>query len=92
MHKDDVFGFDVTMQDTVPMHEGHCFKEIPNDEGSTLLTEFLTVCDDVVKLTIRAQLQDGVERFLISEEAVGLDDVGVVQESLDLQLSDELHE
>lgn len=53
MHKDDVFRFDITMQDAMPMHKGHRFKEIPNDEGRTLLTEFLPIRDDVVQLTVR---------------------------------------
>ncbi len=43
-------------------------------------------------MSIASKFKDGVEVVLICEVAVGLDDVGVVEEALDLEFADELHQ
>lgn len=78
------------MEDLVLVHAVDGFQQILGDEGSGLLGEVLVLRDDVVELPIAAQLQQGVEVRFVVEEPIHIDDVGVIQKCLDLELADEL--
>jgi hypothetical protein len=74
------------------MHNIDGFEEVADNERGTFFGEGFPGGDDVVELPVAPQLHDRVEVVLVAEEPVVLDDVGVVQEVLDLQLPDELHQ
>ena len=92
MDKDDVLGLDVAVEYLVAVHESDGVEQVADDEGGGFLGEGLSAGDDVEELSVAAQLHDDVEVLVVAEVAVDLDDVGVVEEALDLQLPHELHQ
>lgn len=63
-----------------------------DDVGDGGLGEFLFGLDEMVERATRAGLEDEVDVGRGVEEAVEGDDVGVVQEGLDFELTDQLGE
>ena len=64
---------------------------LPDDHLAEFLrNRSLLFLEEVVELPRGAQLQHQVDAVLVREESVQLDDVGVVQERLDLDLPDQL--
>ena len=92
MDQHDVLRFDISMQNLMPVHEGNGIEKVADDERGALLAEFLAAGNEVVELAVAAELESGVEVVFVGEAAVGFDDVGVVQETLDFELPDELHQ
>jgi hypothetical protein len=92
MHEHDVFGLDVSMEYLVLVHESNRIQQVADDEGGGFFRESLSSGDDIEELSVAAELHDDVEVLLIAEAAVDLDDVGVVEEALDLQFPQKLHE
>ena len=74
------------------MHQTDRIQQIADDEGSALLRQRLASRDNVVELPVAAEFKHRVKVVLICEVAISLGDVGMVQEALDLELSDELHQ
>lgn len=74
------------------MHQVDRLQQIADYVRSAFFGEGLAAGDDVVELAVAAELHDRVEVVLVAEVAVIFDDVGVVEEALDLQLADELHQ
>lgn len=72
------------------MHAVDRLQKVLGDERSGLLCDELLLRYDVVELPVATQLEQRVEVHLVVEETVDIDDVGVVEEGLDLELSDEL--
>jgi len=66
------------MQYLMTMHQANRIKQITNYERSTLLRESLPTRNNIVELSIAAQLQHSVEILLVTEIAIGFDYVGVV--------------
>lgn len=92
MHQHDIFWLDISMQNLMPVHKVDRLQKVTDYVAGTLLGQRLPAGDDIVELSIAAQLHNGIEILLIAEETVVLNDVGMVQEALDLQLTDELHQ
>ena len=90
MHQHYVLRLDVPMQYLLTMHEVNGLQQVPNHKGSGLLTQRVASSNDIIELAVTAQLHYDVELLLIMEIPIDLDDVGVVQEGLDSQLSGEL--
>lgn len=63
---------------------------LPHDAGHLVLRHRLVLLQLFEELPARTHLQDNVDVNGVVEEAVHADDVGVVQEALDLELSDKL--
>ncbi len=72
------------------MHTFYSFQKILGDKRSGFLGQIFVLSDNVVQLSVTAQLQKCVEIGLIMKEAIDIDDVGVVKECLDFQLANEL--
>jgi len=64
--------------------------DLTHDEGDSRLREGLWLLKLVVELSPSAHLQNNVYIRSIVEAAIHFDDVGVVEEHLDLDLADEL--
>lgn len=77
MNQNNVLGFDIAMKYFMFVHEGYSIKEVAYDERCALFSEFLSVGDDVIELSIATQFQYGIEVLFVCEVAVSLDDVGV---------------
>lgn len=92
MHEHDVLGLDVAVQNLVPVHQPDSVEQVADDEGGGFFGEGLSAGDDVEELSVAAELHDDVEVLVVAEVAVDPDDVGVVEEALDLQLPHELHQ
>lgn len=80
------------MQNFVFVHKRDGIKQVPDDEGSAFLTETGSGWYDVVELSVAAEFENRIKAFLVSEESKGFYYVGVVQESLNLQLSRKLNQ
>lgn len=92
MDQDNIFRFDIPMEYLMLVHEVDCLQQVADNIGGALLTQGFPRRDDVVQLPVASQLHYRVEVLLVAEVPVVAYDVGVVQEALDLQLSDELHQ
>jgi hypothetical protein len=89
---DDVFWFEIAVYDFVGVHVVQCLADLLHDGASGFLVEFSLLLEEGVELSRAAELLNEVEVLLIAEEAVEPDDVGVVQEALDLHLAGELRQ
>jgi hypothetical protein len=48
--------------------------------------------DDIEELSVASKFEDDIEVFLIAEVSIDLDDVGVVEEALNFEFTDELNQ
>lgn len=90
MDQDDVLWLDVAVQHFVLVQVAHCLQQVSHDEGGGLLGEGGSVLHQVVELPVAAHLHDGVDVLFVGEAAVVADDVGVLEESLQLQFAHDL--
>ena len=70
MNKDDIFWFDVAMNDIVGVHVGDARGDFPHDDGSGLLRELPLLLHGFVELAITAEFHQGVEMSLIMKKAI----------------------
>ena len=91
-NKNNIFWFDVSVEDFVLVHAFYSLKEVLGNKGSGLLRKIFVLGDNIVELAVRAEFEKSVEVSLIMEKTVNINDVGMIQEGLDLQLSNELLE
>lgn len=89
MHE-DIFWFDIPVDDVTVVHKldgvAHLFENI----ASFFFWESSLFLKIAVDVATAAQLEDEVEIFLISEVRVELDDVRMVQKTLDFYLPNQL--
>lgn len=74
------------------VHIAHCFEEVGDNKRRALFGECTAVFHMVIELPIAADLHQSVEIVFICERAVIFDDVWMIQESLDLHLTNDLCE
>ena len=84
--EEDVFGFEVSVQNIVVVHVLNSVADLLDDAFNFLLREPALEFQILVEAAGRAELHEKVETGLVGEEGVQLDDVGVVQKTLDLYL------
>jgi hypothetical protein len=88
--KEDVFRFEVAVDDVVYVHVLNCLANLPDvlsDHFLRHLTGFLQV---LVKILSQTGLEHKTGTFLIDEEVIEFDDVGVVDKTLNFDFSYEL--
>ena len=90
MHKHNILRFDIPMQNLRPMHSSNSLKQIANNKRRTLLTQLIPTRHNIIQLPITTQLKYRIKIFLICKKTKCFYYIRMVQESLDLQLSDEL--
>ena len=56
MNNDNVFGFDISMDNMMLVHVVNSQQDLPNQKGNRLLTKFLAILHILVKLAIGGQL------------------------------------
>jgi hypothetical protein len=86
----DVLRLDVTVDNPQRMDLVDRLADLLHNMRDLGLRHGLTTLELVVQLPARAHLQNDIDIVLVREVTVHLDDVGVVQELLYLQLTDEL--
>ncbi len=86
----DVLGLDIAVDDLERVDLVDGLADLLHDGGHPGLWHGFGLLELVVELPAGAHLQNDVDVALVVEVAVHLDDVGVAQEQLDLQLPDEL--
>lgn len=79
------------MDNLVLVHIIQSSTNLLHNVPSQVLRNFSFLPEKVVELSRKAKLQNEVDVLRISEESVHLDDIGVIQESLDLDLTDKLN-
>ena len=88
--EEDVLRLDVTMDDVTVVHELYRMAGLLYHRSRLLLRETALGTKGVVHISPAAQLQYEIKRFLVGEEGVELDDVGVVEVALNLDLPHQL--
>lgn len=78
MHNNDIFGFDVPMENSFVVEVRHSFQYISDNNRSGLFAEMADVAELVVQLAVAAQLKDNVDVDVVLVAGVELDDVGVL--------------
>jgi len=88
---DNVFRFEIAMNDFVLVHVVQSSADLLHDILGHILWDFSLFLQEVVQLSWKAELKHQVDIVLVGEEGEHFDNVGVVQETLDLYLSHQLH-
>ena len=70
MNKDDIFWFDVAMNDIVGVHVGDARGDFPHDDGSGLLRELPLLLHGFVELAITAEFHKKVKVNIIRKERI----------------------
>jgi hypothetical protein len=73
MNKNDIFWFDVPMEDLVLVHETDCIEQISDHKRSSFFRKKRAVRDDVVKLTIGSELENDIEMSLVTKTSINFD-------------------
>ena len=79
MFDDDILGFYISVDNTVTVDIRDSFVDVAENHEDFGLCEFFAVFDEFIKMLAWAVLHDEVDVGLVVEEAIELDDVGVVQ-------------
>ena len=87
MLDDNVFRFDVSVNDSIAVQIWDSLKNIAKYNQNRWLRELLVVLDKFEEMIPRAVLHDEINVVLIIELAIELNYVGVVEEKLYLDLS-----
>ena len=87
---DDVLGFYISVNDTIGVQLLDSRADLLHDVCSLEFGHGLTPLQLLVELSSRRKLKNQVDMVLVIEESEHLDDVGVVQELLDLDFPCEL--
>ena len=74
----------------MPVHQRNGIEETADDKRRALLTQDCSGRHDVVELAVGAKFKQGIEVLFVREKSIAFDDVGVVEERLDLYLPDKL--
>lgn len=85
--EDNVLRLDVSMDDAQTMDLVDRLADLLHDEGNPGFGEGLSLLELMVELASSAYLENDVDVDRITEAAVHLDDVGVIQKHLNLHLS-----
>lgn len=88
--EDDVLRFDVSMYDPERMDLIDGIAHLLHDEGYPCLRQRLRLLELMVKLPSCSDLQNNVDVDCVVEAAIHLDDIRMIEEHLDLNLSGEL--
>jgi hypothetical protein len=86
----DILRFDVSVENFMPMHQRNGIEETADDKRRALLAQDCPGRHNVIELAVGAKFKQGIEVLFIREESIAFDDVGVVEERLNLYLPDEL--
>ena len=89
MLDNNIFGFDVPVDDPVAVDVRNRFVDVVEDHQNLVLGELFALFYQFEQVVARAVLHDEVDVVLVVEEAVELDDVGVAEVELDFYLADE---
>jgi hypothetical protein len=88
--QDNVLRLDISVDDPQRMDLVHGFTDLPHNEGDPCLRERLRLLELMIELPSSSNFQYNVDVDCIVEAAIHLDDVGMIQEHLYLDLTCEL--
>ncbi len=86
----NVFGFDISVDDSVGVNLVDRLADLPHDAGGFGLGHWLWLLKHVIELSPRPHFQDDENVLLIVKKTIHFNDVAVVEVHLDLQLPDKL--
>lgn len=87
---DDVLWFDISVGNSFAVQVLHRPADLPQKEGCLLFLEIILLPDVIEEGPTLQVLQHQVDVLRITEHSVELDDVGVAEEGVDLDLLDDL--
>ena len=90
MGEDDVFELDIAMQHVLRMHIGDPAGNLSNHDGNGFFRDLPISFQQFVKMPLAAEFHEEVEVGVVCEAIVEVDQVGVVQKGLYLDLADDL--
>lgn len=88
--KKDVFWLEIAVQHIILVHIFHPEADLPYIFPHSSLRKPADLLHVVVKILPKTRLEDQISAVLIDEEVIQPDDVRMVEETLDLDLSDQL--
>lgn len=77
-NKNNIFWFDVSVENFVLVHAFYSLKEVLGNEGGGLFRKIFVLGDNIVELAVRAEFKESVEVSLIMEKTVNINDVGMI--------------
>ena len=86
----DILWFDVSVNDFQGVNFVDCFTDLFHQEGHFSFGQIGVLFQVIIQLPTCTHFQDNVNVLYIIKIPVHLDDIGVVQENLDLKLPDKL--
>lgn len=89
MNQDDVFRFDVSVDDVMRVQMTNCWEQPPHQEGHRFLLQSWLSLEQIEQLPIDAQLHEEVHIVGVTEDRVYLQNMAVADVGLDLQLTDQ---
>jgi hypothetical protein len=88
---DDIFRLKVAVDDLALVHVIQGLKCVFEDDFSEVLVEFAFFTQKSIQLSAGAEFHDQVDISFIAEKCIELDNVGVIEKSLDLDFSYQLN-
>ena len=92
MNKYDILRFYISMKNLIFMHQWNRIKQISNNKRSCLLWKSLPSWNNIEKLSIWAKFHNNVEVILITETSINFDDIWMVKEALNFELTNKLNQ
>lgn len=87
-----VLGFDVSVDDVVIMHELDSMTDLPDHIFGFVFSETPLFLERGISIASTARLQNQIQKFLITEKSIELDDIRMVKKTLDFYFADQLIE
>ena len=86
----DIFGFEITMDDLVGVQFVDGLADLSHDEGSLGFRDGLQLFEVFEELSTNPSLKNDVDVGIIVKKTIHFDDVGVIEVGLDFQLAQKL--
>lgn len=87
MDKNNIFRFNVSVDDSMFVHVAEAFDNLPGKNGNWVFMKLWFFLHQVVKLTVTAEFHQQIHIVIVTEVSVEFDQIGVVKKHLDLNLS-----
>ena len=88
--KKNILGFYVSVNDVLIVHKLNCMTHLFDHFANFFLSETALFPERRVDISSTARLQNKIEMILITEESIELNNVRMVKEALNFNLSNEL--
>lgn len=86
--QENVLRLEIAMQDVIRVHILHGCTDLSDPFFYSLLWHLTSLFQVLVKILPQTRLKDQIGRIIIHKKVVQFDDMGMIEETLDLDFSD----